>query len=167
MQKKKDQYYYNSEEYAERLAAIDEEVAEIRAQKQEEAQEKIKQTKREVFRLKKFFNEERCGKDNMHFVKSLIDRAAFLRVELEFIERELQAQGMMDFFVQGTQTLWREHPLSKVHAQHSKSYRDTIKQLEAYVQGGSSGDSSKDGNPLTSATGLLARGNAAREKYKK
>lgn len=166
MKDKKNQYYYNSEEYAKRLAEIDEEIAEIRAQKQEEAAEKAKRIKREVIRLKKIFTEDRCGTDNMHFVKSLIDRAAFLRVEIEFIERDLQVNGMMDFFVQGTQTLWREHPLSKVHVQHSKSYRDTIKQLESYVQGGSSG-SGQESNPLLSPTGLLARGNAARDKYKR
>jgi hypothetical protein len=86
-----------------------------------------------------------------------------LRIELEYIERDLQKEGMMDFFIQGTQTMWREHPLSKVHAQHSKSYRETIKQLESYMvdRGGSS---KKDENPVT---GLIMRGNEAREKYKR
>lgn len=166
MKDKKTQYYYNSEEYAERLAEIDEEMSRLREIKEEEAKEKAKRVKREVSRLRKIFTEERCGESNIHFVKALIDRAAFLRVEIEFIERSLQSEGMMDFFVQGTQTLWREHPLSKVHVQHSKSYRETIKQLESYVQDGST-PSKNDGNPLTSPTGLLARGNAAREKYRK
>jgi hypothetical protein len=165
MKEKKTQYYYNSEEYAERLAEIDEEIAHLRQIKEEEAKEKAKRVKRETLRLKKIFTEERCGKENMHFVRALIDRAAFLRVEIEFIEQSLQSEGMMDFFVQGTQTLWREHPLSKVHVQHSKSYRETIKQLESYLQD-SSASSKHDGNPLTSPNGLIARGNAAREKYK-
>jgi hypothetical protein len=58
--------------------------------------------------------------------------------------------------------MWREHPLSKVHAQHSKGYRETIKQLESYVK--TEGTEKPEFNPLTS---LISKGNKAREKYKK
>ena len=118
---------------------------------------------RERNKLLQIFTPERCGEENMHIVRSLIDRAAFLRVELNYIEEQIRIEGTMDFFVQGTQTMWREHPLSKVHVQHSKSYREVIKQLESYVKTeSSSGDSVY--NPLP---GLITRGNTARDKYKK
>ena len=118
---------------------------------------------RERNKLLKIFSAERCGEDNMHIVRALIDRAAFLRVELNHIEEQIRIEGTMDFFVQGTQTMWREHPLSKVHVQHSKSYRDVIKQLESYCKGNtSSGDT--EYNPLG---GLIGRGNTARDKYRK
>lgn len=153
--------YYNSEEYAEKLSEVQEQAQELREAREEERKEKEKKVRAEKMRLKKIFTEERCGKENMHFVLSLIDRAAFLRIEIEYIEKQLQAQGCLDFFIQGTQTMWREHPLSKVHVQHSKSYRDTITKLESYGKGG---DSVKaDSNPIV---GLINKGNAAREKYK-
>ena len=156
-----DQYYYNSAEYADRIREVQEEAEEIRRQKQEEAKDKEKKCKLEIRRLRKIFSSEQYDAESLHFIHSLIDRAAFLRVELEYIERDLQQEGMMDFFIQGTQTLWREHPLSKVHAQHSKSYRETIKQLESYM--GDRGSSSKtEENPVTA---LVMRGNKAREKY--
>jgi hypothetical protein len=160
---KKDQYYYNSEEYADRIREVEEMAAEIRREKEEEAKEKEKKCKTEVSRLKRLFPKDQYDKESLHFILSLIDRAAFLRIELEYIERDLQKEGMMDFFIQGTQTMWREHPLSKVHAQHSKSYRETIKQLESYMvdRGGSS---KKGENPVTD---LIVRGNSAREKYKR
>lgn len=160
---KKDQYYYNSEEYADRIREVEAAAAEIRREKEEEAKEKEKKCKTEVSRLKRLFPKEQYDKESLHFILSLIDRAAFLRIELEYIERDLQKEGMMDFFIQGTQTMWREHPLSKVHAQHSKSYRETIKQLESYM-GDRGGSSKKDENPVT---GLIMRGNEAREKYKR
>lgn len=159
---KRDQYYYNSEEYAERLEELEAVKQEILAQKAKEAEVKKRRAKQEIKRLKAIFTADRCGEENMHFVMSLIERASFLRAELENIESALQKEGCLDFFTQGTQTMWREHPLSKVHAQHSKGYRETIKQLEAYVK--TEGTEKPEFNPLTS---LISKGNKAREKYKK
>ena len=138
---------------------------ELMLKKRQLAEKKKGLVKKEVYKLKKIFSKDRCGEENMHLVLALIERAAWLRVEIEYIELDLQEEGMMDFFVQGVQRIWREHPLSKMHVQHSKSYRETIKQLEAYgkVDTGKQDNS----NPLTSPTGLLAKGNAAREKYKR
>ena len=98
----------------------------------------------------------------MHFVSSLIDRAAFLRIEIEYIEKKLQKQGCLDFFVQGSQTMWREHPLSKVHVAHSKSYRDTIIKLESYAKTTEAKEA--ETNPIV---GLIRKGNSARAKYQK
>ena len=157
------EYYYSSDEYKEKLEELEERKAEILREKKEEAEKKKKEVRIEKTKLKKIFTEDRCGKENMHFVQALIDRASFLRVELNHIEEDLRQKGLLDFFTQGVQTMWREHPLSKVHVQHSKSYRETIKQLESYGKTESKGSDSSD-NPLGN---LLARGNKAREKYSK
>ena len=158
---KRDQYYYNSEEYAERLEELEAKKQEILAEKAKEAEQKRRRARQETKRLKAIFTADRCGEENMHFVMSLIERASFLRAELENIEATLQKEGCLDFFTQGIQTMWREHPLSKVHAQHSKGYRETIKQLESYSK--AEGVSKPEFNPLTS---LISKGNKAREKYK-
>ena len=159
---KTNQYYYNTDEYREKLSQLEERKAEIDAEMKEEAEAKKRETKLEISRLKKIFTVERCGVENRHFVLSLIERAAFLRVELAHMEKKLQEEGVMDFFTQGLQTMWREHPLSKVHVQYTKNYKDVITKLESYGKQDSS--SPKDGSDPT-FTSLLRRGQAAREKY--
>jgi hypothetical protein len=156
------QYYYNTAEYRQKLEELEEQKEEIRAQKELEAAQKEKEVKLERTRLKKIFTKERCGAENIHFVLSLIDRAAFLRVELEHIEQQLRLEGVMDFFTQGLQTMWREHPLSKVHVQYTKNYKDVITKLESYGKQDSKPDENK--NPLGS---LIQKGAAARGKYGK
>lgn len=156
------QYYYNTAEYREKLGELEERKEEILAQKELEAAEKEKEVKCERNRLRRIFTKERCGEENMHFVRSLIDRAAFLRVELEHMELQLQREGVLDFFTQGLQTMWREHPLSKVHVQYTKNYKDVITKLESY--GKTEDKPQKDNSTLGD---LISRGNSAREKYRK
>ena len=158
----KNQYYYNTTEYKEKLEELNDRKEEIRAQKELEAAEKEKEVKAERNRLRRIFNDERCGKENRHFVYSLIDRAAFLKVELEHMEQQLRLEGVMDFFTQGLQTMWREHPLSKVHVQYVKNYKDIITKLESYGKQDSKPDENK--NPLGS---LIQKGATARGKYGK
>lgn len=163
MQSGKTNYnYYASEEYKEKLEELELKKAELRAEKEQEAIQKEKEVQTERRRLRKIFTKDRCGAENIHFVLSLIDRAAFLRVELEHMEQQLRVEGVMDFFTQGLQTMWREHPLSKVHVQYTKNYKDVITKLESYGQ--SDGKKSDDDNPLGD---LLGRGKAARGKYTK
>lgn len=162
-EKKNNTCYYTSDEYREKLEEVELIKEILQAEKEAEAKVKLKEQKKERNRLLKIFTKERCGEDNMHMVKALIDRVAFLRVELDHIEKKISKEGTMDFFVQGTQTMWREHPLSKVHVQHSKSYREAIKQLEAYAKT-DTGESSGIKNDLVP---LIGRGNTARDKYRK
>ena len=156
------QYYYNTAEYKERLEELKEQTAELRAEREEEAKQKEQEIKIEIKRLKKIFTADRCGSENMHFVIALIDRAAFLKVELEHMENKLRTDGVLDFFTLGLQTMWREHPLSKVHVQYVKNYKEIITKLESYGQASSS--TSKTENPVFE---FLGKANTAREKYSK
>ena len=162
----KDQYYYNTREYKENLEGVKAEVAEYEALSAAEAEEKRKEVSAEVRRLKKIFTEERCGKDNMHFVLSLVDRAAWLRVEIEHMEKKLQYNGMTELFRQGLQIMVRENPLSKIHEKYIKNYLSTITKLESYckTEDGGKHPAVDDRNPIA---GLIARRNSARGKYEK
>lgn len=159
---KSDQYYYNTDEYKEKLREVEEHKAELMAEREVEAVQKAKEVKTEKIRLKKIFNKERVGEQNVYAVNALIDRAAFLRVELDHIEETLRKEGVMDFFTQGLQTMWREHPLSKVHVQYVKNYKDIITKLEAY--GKQDESDKKSDNPLF---GLIQHGSDIRKKYQK
>ena len=160
---KSNQYYYNTDEYKQKLAEVEAMREEIEELKRQQAEEKKKLIAKEIRKLKKIFTKERCGEENMHFVESLIARAAFLRVELEFIEEDLRRDGTMDFFQQGLQSMWREHPLTKVHREFVKNYKDIITKLESYGK-----SNQKDSEDLQGGIGsLLMKGINAREKYRK
>lgn len=157
------QEIYDADGYKQKLQEIELYKAEIAAEKAAEAKEKSRKMKTERLRLLKIFNKERCGEENMHFVKALVERAAFLRVELEYIERRLCADGTLDFFTQGSQAMWREHPLAKTHVQYTKNYKEVISKLESYgKQDGSGTDKTAAANPVL---GLIKRNEKARSKY--
>ena len=162
------QYYYNSSEYKQKLEETLERKEEFDREMSLKTEQKQKNYEMEKRKLRRIFTEERCGKENMHFVRSLIERAAFLRSELEFIEDQIQEGSILDMFVQGTQILIREHPLSKLHVQYMKIYKEVITKLEAYGKE-SRVDSSGDDNSKESEnlTGLIMQGANARGKYKK
>lgn len=162
------QYYYNSSEYKQKLEETLERKEEFDREMSLKTEQKQKNYETEKRKLRRIFTEERCGKENMHFVRSLIERAAFLRSELEFIEDQIQEGSILDMFVQGTQILIREHPLSKLHVQYMKIYKEVITKLEAYGKE-SRADSSSDDNSKESEnlTGLIMQGANARGKYKK
>ena len=154
------QEIYDADGYRQKLQEIESYRLEIAAEKEAESAEKQRKMKTERLRLLRIFNKSRCGEENMHFVKSLIDRAAFLRAELEYIEGKLCTEGSLDFFVQGSQTMWREHPLARTHVQYTKNYRDIITKLESY---GKQEDRHEDtSNPVLS---LIQRNAKARSKY--
>lgn len=155
-----------AEEYSKYLEECLAKKEEIQRRNDERNIEKIKKQKAETKRLLKIFTPERCGEKNMHFVKSLIERASFYRSELEFLEQDIRELGSVDLFIQGTQCLLRESPSSKIHVAYSKNYKDIISKLEAYEK--------LNANPekvqTTEGTGLMAllnKGENARSKYKK
>lgn len=148
--------------YKEDLEKVEKQKDSVKKEKELEEAEKKKRILAEKKKLRKVFTAERCGEQNMYCVNSLIDRAAFLRVELESIEERLRAEGCMELFTQGTQSMWRENPLSKIHVNHSKSYRETLKQLESYSVGGETAEDK--GNPVVS---LICRANEIRSKYQR
>jgi hypothetical protein len=156
-------YYYNTDEYKEKLAEVNALREQVEQQKRAQAEEKKKKIQKETSKLKKIFTPERCGEENMHFVLSLIARAAFLRVELEYIEEDLRTDGTMDFFQQGLQSMWREHPLTKVHREFVKNYKDIITKLESYGKQGNKGSEELEGG----IGSILLKGVSARDKYKK
>lgn len=155
------QEQYDSEGYKRKLEEVEYLKAQIEEQKAIESAEKERKMALEKKKLRKIFNEDRVGAENKHCVEALIDRASFLRVELEYIERDIQKKGCLDFFTQGTQAMWREHPLSKVHVQYVKNYKDVISKLESY--GSCNNATTETKNPVL---GIINQGNKARGKYK-
>ena len=82
----------------------------------------------EECRLKKLFKDvDPRRKDT---VQGLIQRAAFMRVSLEDLERDINQNGFTEEFSQGKQDPYlRERPVSKVYCTLNAGYQKIIKQL--------------------------------------
>lgn len=62
--------------------------------------------------------------------EGLIQRAAFMRVQLEDLELEINANGFTEEFSQGNQDPYlRERPTSKIYNTLNANYQKIIKQL--------------------------------------
>ena len=102
-----------------------------------------------------------CRCNSIHFLlRNSYYILKFYVYELEHIEQDLRVEGVMDFFTQGTQVMWREHPLSKIHIQYTKNYKDIITKLESYDK--AAGRPDEDNNPVGN---LIGRVQNARSKY--
>ena len=54
-------------------------------------------------------------------VDKLLDKTAFLLAQSDELEERLKAEGSMEFYKNGAQEMWREHPASKIHTNVSKN----------------------------------------------
>lgn len=64
----------------------------------------------------------------------LIERAAFMRVELEDLEADLQAKGWTELFSQGNQEPYsRARPQGQTYNAVNANYQKIIKQLDAML----------------------------------
>lgn len=117
LQKKKEA----AEKEAAELAAVAEEKKKIEEAKKEKVENENKRL-REVFAA--------IPADKMKCVDGLIDRAAFLRVELQRCEMDIQQNGTTEKFTQGTAEPYdRERPIVRQYNSYLTGYQKTIKQL--------------------------------------
>lgn len=60
----------------------------------------------------------------------LIERAAFMRVALDHLEKDLSENGFWEMFSQGNQEPYqRKRPTAEIYGQMNKNYQSIIKQL--------------------------------------
>ncbi|MBE2905396.1 hypothetical protein NST18_12885 [Anoxybacillus sp. FSL W8-0104] len=84
---------------------------------------------REEKRLRKSYKD--LPKDKMQVVEGLIRRAAFMRVTLEDMEKDLDENGFVEMFTQSekTEPYERERPVARLYNTMNKNYQSIIKQL--------------------------------------
>lgn len=84
--------------------------------------------KKEADRLAKNF--EKIEAKRKSTTQGLIHRAAFMRISLEDLEKELNENGFTELFSQGDQEPYlRERPTSKIYNSLNANYQKIIKQL--------------------------------------
>lgn len=85
--------------------------------------------KKEENRLKKIFRTE--APDKLNIAIGLIERAAFIRVNLEILEQDIKENGWVEMFTQSAETpaYERERIAVKQYNNMVKTYNVYIKQL--------------------------------------
>jgi hypothetical protein len=90
---------------------------------------KAERIKKEETRLRKIYSN--IKEENKSIVDGLIQRAAFMRVQLEIYESDLDAKGYTELFTQSPNTppYERERPVARLYSNMNKNYQTIIKQL--------------------------------------
>lgn len=90
---------------------------------------KEQRIKREKTRLNKIFKEIEAGKREV--VQGLIERAAFMRVELEDLERDIVSNGWVAPFQQSEKVdaYMRARPEGQTYTNLNSGYQKIVKQL--------------------------------------
>lgn len=98
-----------------------------------EATPKSSRIRKEITRLNKIFviksDEEKA------YLEGLIKRAAFMRCNLEDMEKDLNEKGFTEMFTQSAQAppYERERPMARMYNSLNKNYQTLMKQLSDFV----------------------------------
>lgn len=84
-------------------------------------------------RLRKIFSD--LPKDILNSVDGIIKRAAFMRVTLEDMEKDLDENGFVELFSQSekTEPYERERPVARLYNTMNKNYQSIIKGITDHV----------------------------------
>lgn len=84
--------------------------------------------KKELARIKRQFS--KIEKKKKAVVDGLFERAAFMRIELEDMEKDIQENGMTEKFSQGNQDPYdRQRPMAQLYNSTNANYQKILKQL--------------------------------------
>lgn len=98
----------------------------------EEVEEKKKRVAKEQKRLQKIFST--LDGNKLQLAMRLIERASFLKVEIEDLENHLQSHGWIDVYQNGdTQFGFKKSPQNETIINLSKQYTTIISKLMDYV----------------------------------
>lgn len=107
-----------------------------------EPQEKQAQIKKEITKLRRLFKS--LPKEKQRAAEGLIQEAAFMRVTLEETRYIIDHQGILEYFVQGSQNFLREHPATKVYNTMINRYASVCKQLFDMIPDPQVGEQAED-----------------------
>lgn len=88
---------------------------------------------KEVRRLNTIYKD--VPKENKSIIEGLIQRAAYMRITLEEMEKDLSEGGYVEYFTQSekTEPYERERPVARLYNTMNKNYQSIIKQLSDLV----------------------------------
>lgn len=88
---------------------------------------------REKVRLNRIY--KNVAKENKSIIEGLIQRAAYMRITLEEMEKDLSDGGYVEMFSQSEKAdpYERERPVARLYNTMNKNYQSIIKQLSDLV----------------------------------
>lgn len=91
--------------------------------------QKAERILKETRRLRKIYRN--IDKDNKAIIEGLIPRAAYMRIQLEDYEEDLNKNGYTEMFTQSekTEPYERERPVARLYNTMNANYQKIIKQL--------------------------------------
>ncbi|GAA5417972.1 hypothetical protein Pryu01_03050 [Paraliobacillus ryukyuensis] len=89
--------------------------------------EKDKRINKEIERLKRIL--EDLSQDKQDIAEGLINEAAFMRVTLEDLKKDINENGAIDEMPQGDYSIMRESPSVKTYNTMIQRYNTTCKEL--------------------------------------
>ena len=112
---------------------------------------------KEVLRLRRIYKD--LPKDAKALVKGLIDSAAFMKIQLEEYEQDLNENGPTEMFTQSPKTppYERERPSARLYNSVNANYQKVIKQLSGYLAKDSTNPSKQKPNENDFATFVTER----------
>lgn len=93
--------------------------------------DKDKEIKKEISRLNKIFKDLEGNKKRV--AEGLINEAAFMRMTLDELKKDINANGIVTEMPQGTYSITRESPASKAYTTMIQRYSNVIKELMALL----------------------------------
>lgn len=89
--------------------------------------------RREITRLNKIFSGK--SEQEKEYLNGLIKRAAFMRCQLEDMEKDLNENGFTEMFTQSVyaKPYERERPAARMYNALNKNYQTIMKQLEGFI----------------------------------
>lgn len=89
--------------------------------------------RREITRLNKIFSSK--SEQEKKYLDGLIKRAAFMRCQLEDMEKDLNQNGFTEMFTQSVyaKPYERERPAARMYNALNKNYQTIMKQLEGFI----------------------------------
>lgn len=90
--------------------------------------------RKEITRLNKIFIAK--SDNEKELLSGLIKRAAFMKVQLDDMEKDLTAHGFVEMFSQSdkTEPYERERPMARLYNTLNKNYQTLMKQLGDFVE---------------------------------
>jgi len=104
--------------------------------------EKEKMIKSEILKLKRLF--KTLPKDKIKAAEGLIHEAAFMRATLAEARETIDKEGILDWFEQGSNAYYREHPATKVYNTMIQRYATVCKQLFDMIPDPDAGKQAED-----------------------
>lgn len=89
--------------------------------------------RKEITRLNKIFSAK--SDEEKEFLDSLIKRAAFMRCQLDDMEKDLNKNGFTEMFTQSANApaYSRERPIARMYNSLNKNYQTLMKQMADFV----------------------------------